>query len=661
MPPARLRDRLKWLGLALALAAGLTLLQQTLLLAPPARAAARPAPPDNGPPVTPTLYLPAIFNPTPRLLIAAAHIDSALSGEGDEAILLQNVGQFSAQLAGWQLRGNGRTASFPATSTLALAPGGQLWCAKDASVFRQTFGFAPACEWASGDPSVPDLLGSAPSLTNAGGTLALLTPQGDSADVLAYGDESATPPGWQGAPAQLYSRGEIPVAGQVWRRKIDPQTGQPQDTDRATDWAGDLADLSRGRQVYFPGWAVWGDPLPALTALSTAPVSATATITAAVGPDGLYPPLAGLIDRADRAIDISLYTLEHPELARKLADAARRGVAVRLLLEGAPSGGIDDLQKWSLWQIQQAGGQVFYLAPRADAPKGLRPRYRFLHTKFALFDGRWAAVGTENFTRSSMPVDTDTGQMPPGRRGLYLLTDALPVVSALAALFAYDWQPQRFADLRPFDPATDGPPPGYQPPLPGQPGQPAPFRQPLATTGPARFAVVYAPGAAASAQSQLLALLAEAGPGDAVDWVQLYEHRNWGESFSNPVADPNPRLEALVAAARQGAHVRLLLDNFFDDPAALRSNRATADYLQALAQAEGLLLEVRLGNPTGAGIHAKAGLIRLDGAGWAAVGSLNGGEVSHKLNREVLLLVQSRPIYDRLRQVFESDWAASPP
>jgi hypothetical protein len=74
-----------------------------------------------------------------------------------------------------------------------------------------------------------------------------------------------------------------------------------------------------------------------------------------------------------------------------------------------------------------------------------------------------------------------------------------------------------------------------------------------------------------------------------VDCVQLYEHKQWG------------------------ATVRLLLDSFFDDEDGLRSNRATAGYLHTLAQAEGLDLEVRLGNPTGGGIHAKLYLVRVGG------------------------------------------------
>jgi phosphatidylserine/phosphatidylglycerophosphate/cardiolipin synthase-like enzyme len=136
----------------------------------------------------------------------------------------------------------------------------------------------------------------------------------------------------------------------------------------------------------------------------------------------------------------------------------------------------------------------------------------------------------------------------------------------------------------------------------------------------------------------------------------MYEDKFWGESSSNPIADPNPRLEAVIAAARRGARVRLLLDSYFDDPEQLRSNQATVDYVRTIAAAEGLNLEARTGNPTAGGIHAKLVLVRIGEQRWAAVGSLNGGETSHKLNREVVLLVEQRNIYDRLYSVVEHDW-----
>ena len=90
--------------------------------------------------------------------------------------------------------------------------------------------------------------------------------------------------------------------------------------------------------------------------------------------------------------------------------------------------------------------------------------------------------------------------------------------------------------------------------------------------------------------------------------------------------------------------MRVLLDAFFDnqDLDSPRSNLRTVEYLTAVAQAEGLDRQARR-NPTGQGIHNKMVLARIGGKGWAVAGSLNGGEVSAKLNREMALRV------DRMR------------
>lgn len=611
----------------------------------------------QGPPPR-RVYLPVIHRPpSGRPLLAAAHIDSALSGEADEAILLWHRGDGAAvDLAGWTLEANGRRATFP--PGLVLAPGARLWCAAQAAAFRLTFGVTPACEWAAdSDPAVPNLTGSVLRLTNSGGVITLRDPAGQVLDTLLYGDEIGPAPGWQGAPAALYTRGVIAAQGQVWQRKRDPRTGLPLDSDQATDWAGDLADVAWGRRVRFPGWDGWDDydgGLPVALAVD-------ATITVAVAPEGLYASIADAIHQAAHTLDLSLYTLEHPQLAQAIAAAAGRGVRVRLLLEGAPPGGISDLQRWCVRLIAQAGGDVRYLARQDDAPAGLQPRYRYTHAKSGVVDGRLALVGTENFSQSAMPVPEAAPSG--GRRGAYLLVDAPAVAATLAARFARDWAPDRFGDLQPYvagHARYGDPPAGYTlppPPVYAVPG--APFAAAVTATGLTRVVLLHAPEHALRPDAGLFALLAQADAGDTLYLAQLYEHKFWGDGDSNPVADPNPRLEALIAAARRGATVRVLLDDYFDDPSERRSNAATAAYLNALAAAEGLDLQARVGNPTGGGLHAKWLLAEIDGITWSAVGSLNGGEVSHKLNREVVLLVDAPAVYARLAEVFVWDWGRS--
>ena len=256
--------------LSLLLLAALTTLRLTAAGLPASR---QPAPDPAAPPPTTheissthQVRLPYIVGPSAaRVLIAAAHVDSVVSYEPDEAFLLWNVGGTAQSLAGWSFQANSRSVTFPLTATLVLAPHARLWCAAQADAFRASFGEEIGCEWAEDtDADVLDLDGTL-TLPNSGGALTLRDAEDHPVDTLLYGAVTRAVDGWTGAPAQLYTDGAISAAGQVWQRKRDPTTGLPLDTDQATDWAGDRADLRWGRQVRRPGWLGWdaasGQPL----------------------------------------------------------------------------------------------------------------------------------------------------------------------------------------------------------------------------------------------------------------------------------------------------------------------------------------------------------------------------------------------------------------
>ena len=601
------------------------------------------------------IYLPTVIGPPPsQVLIAAAYIDSAVSHEPDEAVLLWNVGSGAQPLAGWSLRAGTRTATFPLTTTLRLEAGARLWCTANTDSFRRAFGVEAGCAWTSVDNGAL-LLEGALTFNNNGGAITLRNSQHQDVDVLLYGATTQQPDGWSGAPAMLYTRGLATSAGQVWQRKLDVSSSLPIDSDSVHDWAGDLEDLAHGRRVRQPGWGGWdrSDGLWPVVSVDDA------TWKVAVGPEGLYQPMADFFRSATHSLDLSLYTFEHPTLALVLAETAQRGVQVRMILDGAPPGGISNVQKWCVSRIVEAGAEVRYMAVTDDAPSGYKRRYRYVHAKYGIVDGRTAFVGTENPTFDAMPEPSDA--LVGGRRGFYLFTDAAGVVAALRALFAGDWRPTLFADLRPYDPthAKYGAPPAdfVLPPPPSYVVADALFDEAVTVSANAEAMVISAPENAMRTDAGIQSLIHRADAGDEIVFFQMYENKHYGESGSNPIADPNPRLEAAIDAARRGARVRLLLDSYFDDEDALRSNLATVNYVRAMAAAEGLDLDARLGNPTAGGIHAKLVLVQVDGEHWSAVGSLNGGETSHKLNREVVLMVENGEIYARLYSVFAHDWA----
>lgn len=619
-------------------------------------ALAQDTPPEPSPPDM-LLYLPAVMGPPPsQVLISAAYIDSTISYEPDEAILLWNIGIGAQSLAGWSLRAGAKEASFPLTSTLRLEPSARAWCTANTDSFRKSFGFEADCAWISADNGA-QLLNGTLTLGNTGGAITLFDDKQSLVDAFVYGSTALQPAGWVGSPATLYTRGLATSAGQVWQRKLDPASDLPIDSNTAHDWAGDLSDLTWGRRVRQPGWGGW-DRSNGLWPWSTEDAG---TWTVAVGPEGLYEPIGEFLNSATQSLDLSLYTFEHPTLALLLAEVAKRGVQVRMILDGAPPGGISNTQKWCVSRIAEAGGDVRYMSVTDEAPKGYRRRYRFFHAKYGVADGHSVFVGTENLTLNAMP-EPDNAPAG-GRRGFYLFTDVPGVTAALQTIFTADWRPTVFADLRPYQPEHPkyGSPPAdfVLPPPTIYPVANAPFDRPLQFAGRTESVIVSAPENAMRADTGILALIDRAGVGDEIIFVQMYENKFFGETSSNPISDPNPRLESAIGAARRGARVRLLLDGYFDDEDALRSNQATVTYVRSIAAAEGIDLDARLGNPTGGGIHAKLVLARIGGQWWSAVGSLNGGETSHKLNREVVLMVENAEIYARLYSVFEHDWRIS--
>ena len=177
------------------------------------------------------MYLPHIVGPDSHVIIAAAHIDSAVSGEADEAILLWNTGAHTQDLAGWQLATATRRATIPVTATLSLGPGQRLWSAAEDVAFQRSFGYPPACAWDTATYPNTLLLSGGLALTNHGGQVQLRDAQGKLADALLYGDAIHAIEGWSGAPAQAYDRGAIGAEGQVWQRKRHAATGQPLDSE----------------------------------------------------------------------------------------------------------------------------------------------------------------------------------------------------------------------------------------------------------------------------------------------------------------------------------------------------------------------------------------------------------------------------------------------
>ena len=632
------------------------LLVVALLVGGPAMSSAQ-----GEPPLTPRAYLPLIARnyrsgPAP-LLLSALYYDTYRSGEPDEAFQLYNPLETPVNLEAWQVSDRSRTVSFPAGVTLDAQA--KLWCARKAVSFTLTFGFKPDCEYGGDtDPLVPDLLGAALQFANTGGRATLLHPQAVYSDTLVYEGGDTSGGGWQGGAVYPYRPStNFGEEGQILYRKLDQGSGLPTaDTDTLTDWAQDPADFSDGRRTQYPGWALERFFRPRV-------INEAANLEVFVAPDNSYAAMKSHLESAQQSIRFEGYTFANARLGEVIAAKARAGVQVTMTLESSPPGGVSDQQLWGVQQIAQAGGHIYYL--RADRSLGNHKRYAYQHGKFWVLDGRVALIGSENPNAEAFP-DDDKADGTLGRRGVYLVTDAPAVVAGLQAYMDADTAPSRHKDVWAWDdsdPTLGAPPAGFVPDYAsGGSFYPLQKPQPLRLQGTFTFQLISSPEQALRTQDSLLGLIAQAGPGDTVLVEQLYENLYWGAEASNITDDPNPRLEAYLAAARRGAKVRVLLDAYFDnqDLASPRSNLRTVEYLNAMALNERLDLQARRRNPTGQGIHNKMVLAQIGGRGWVVVGSLNGGEVSAKLNREMALLVGSDEVYGYLADVFWYDWDVTP-
>ncbi len=573
----------------------------------------------------------------PTILIDSVLYDGNALNDADEAVRLVNVGQTAVDLSGWRLSDGGTVALLPAGLTLEAGEG--LWVTGDVVAFRAQFGHDADLE-----------LSPWPGFANAGDEVLLLDAGGAPVDTLIYLAGDTTRTGWVGPALEPYRvSGVFSVEGQILYRKRDQLTGIPvSDTDTAADWAQDRDDVINGRKVRYPGWT--GDRFFRPTTLTT-----DSTLTVAVAPDNAYDTLVELIKSARTSVQLASLMLENIPFAQELAAAARRGVAVTLLLEGDPPGGITDQERYVCDLIENAGGTCWFMI--TDAARHIHDRYRYMHAKYMIVDGSIAAIGSENFSPDSLPSD-DKSDGTWGRRGIFLITDAAGVAAHLAAVFADDLDTAHIDLLRwsASDLLYGKPPAGYIPAISsGGITYTVRYPSPITFLDTHAFEILQAPENALRDVDGLLGLVGRAGAGDRLLIQQLSERPHWGPTNSDTTTDPNPRLEAYIAAARRGANVDLMLDAFFDETASAVSNAATCDYVNAIARLERLSLRCELGNPTGLGIHNKMVLAQIDGRGYVHVGSINGTELSNKGNREMALQVQSDAAYAYLADLFSRD------
>ena len=337
--------------------------------------------------------------------------------------------------------------------------------------------------------------------------------------------------------------------------------------------------------------------------------------TAFVLPDAPGPPVDTVAD-ADRRLLLAGYTFTSERVATELIDAHRRGVDVRVLLEGDPVGGVSRAEARLLDRLVAAGVEVRVVG-------GRHARVRYHHAKYAVADDS-ALVLTENWK----PAGTGGADS----RGWGVVLRSGRAADALAALFRTDagWRDavawEEFSAGRTFG-ADDGDRTG---------DRSYPRRHPPTDVRPERVGLLTAPG---NAEAGVVAVVEDAD--ERVDVIQ-------------PTVSEGPLLAATRRAAGRGVEVRLLLSGAWY---VAEENAALAEELNRWAERADVPFEARIADPAGryGKIHAK-GVVADD---TAVVGSLNWNPTSARENREVVVVAEGAAVADYYRRVFAADWRAS--
>lgn len=96
--------------------------------------------------------------------------------------------------------------------------------------------------------------------------------------------------------------------------------------------------------------------------------------------------LLGLLSGAETSIDLCVFTITDDRLSQAILKAHQRGVAVRIISDNL--------------KAADPGSDILALE-RAEIPILLDRSPSHMHHKFGLFDSRWVATGSYNWTRSA--------------------------------------------------------------------------------------------------------------------------------------------------------------------------------------------------------------------------------------------------------------------
>jgi phosphatidylserine/phosphatidylglycerophosphate/cardiolipin synthase-like enzyme len=392
-------------------------------------------------------------------------------------------------------------------------------------------------------------------------------------------------------------------------------------------WPADV--LPRQGQIHYLEEEVW-DPRPLSIGQSRlAPRTfEDVAVTAFAGPDCSYEVFTAAVECARREILVNVYEFTDEKMAGDLIRARERGVAVTVLLEGGPVGGVSSEGRAVAGALNRSGIPVLAMTTTDAA----HAKYRYDHAKYLVVDGGLVLIGSENFKPGGYPAEGLQGN-----RGWGVVLEDPETAAYFREVFLLD---AAGGDIVPLEGTT------ADLGTPWAPDYTVEFH-PIRVEG-ARVTPVLSPDTSA------LVLELIEGAGESIAIEQAYITNETPLEF-------NPYLAAAIEASRRGVAVRVLLDSAWFNTADRADNDEMVEVINRIAAAEGLPLEARLADLEANNlekIHNKG--VVVDGR-TVLVSSINWNANSPAFNREAGVIIEHPGVAAYYTRVFDDDWNAALP
>ena len=345
------------------------------------------------------------------------------------------------------------------------------------------------------------------------------------------------------------------------------------------------------------------------------------------------------IQGAQKSLLVNIYDLSSPEIANALVERIHAGVQVNILEEGQPVGGISSAGKGIQGEIvsamQSAGGgnHLYEMTSKA----GGKRRFHYDHAKYVVIDDERLLIGSENYSPTGNP---EPGTL--GNRGWEILINDSAITQQFKATFQGDANSSAgdVLDLTRQGGATV------------ETRISSSVRPAVANPGPAGTQVsadsveqVMSPETSLSGLESMIT-----GARTSIDIEQMTFDSAWKSTGTNPLVTD------LIAAARRGVHVRVLLndESVFDHAGSTSKpkNQPTVDTLSSAG------IEAKIANLKAMGVDYIHNKGMLADGNKTLISSINWDENAISNNREAAVIVSGSEVYDHYEALFESDWQA---